>query len=133
MNQSFKDFEYIIIDGNSDDNTLNIIKRYEEQIDYWLSQKDNGIYDAFNKGVNLCRENILNNKFDDVYTKDALKIIYKYIKNYPEKILFLAALKNTGVFYMDLNQKKSDTVGVFTPVTPLVFLLKETQQKKWTL
>ena len=53
LNQSFKDFEYIIIDGNSDDNTLNIIKRYEEQIDYWLSQKDNGIYDAFNKGVNL--------------------------------------------------------------------------------
>ena len=48
LNQSFKDFEYIIIDGNSDDNTLNIIKRYEEQIDYWLSQKDNGIYDAFN-------------------------------------------------------------------------------------
>ena len=77
----FKDFEYIIIDGNSDDNTLNIIKKYEEQIDYWLSQKDNGIYDAFNKGVNLCRGEyigIINS--DDVYTKDALKIIYKYIK-----------------------------------------------------
>ena len=69
MNQSFKDFEYIIIDGNSDDNTLNIIKRYEEQIDYWLNQKDNGIYDAFNKGVNLCEDfGIINS--DDVYTKD---------------------------------------------------------------
>ena len=96
MNQSFKDFEYIIIDGNSDDNTLNIIKRYEEQIDYWLSQKDNGIYDAFNKGVNLCRGEyigIINS--DDVYTKDALKIIYKYIKNYPKKICF-TALKTLG-------------------------------------
>ena len=65
---------------------------------------------------------------DDVYTKDALKIIYKYIKNYLKKILFLAALKNTGVFYMDLNQKKSDTVGVFTQSLHWFFLLK-TQQK----
>ena len=134
MNQSFKDFEYIIIDGNSDDNTLNIIKRYEEQIDYWLSQKDNGIYDAFNKGVNLCRGEyigIINS--DDVYTKDALKIIYKYIKNYPEKdFIFGSVKKHWGILH-GFKPEKSDTVGVFTPVTPLVFLLKETQQKKMDL
>lgn len=51
IKQSYNNVEYIIIDGGSTDNTLDIIRRYENQIDYWISEKDNGIYDAFNKGV----------------------------------------------------------------------------------
>ena len=51
INQSYKNIEYIIIDGGSTDNTLNIIKSYERKIHYWISEKDNGISDAFNKGV----------------------------------------------------------------------------------
>lgn len=51
VNQTYDNFEYIIIDGKSTDNTLNIIRRYESQITYWISESDKGIYDAMNKGV----------------------------------------------------------------------------------
>lgn len=50
-NQSLKDYEYIVIDGKSTDGTVDIIKKYQNNIDYWVSEKDEGIYDAMNKGV----------------------------------------------------------------------------------
>lgn len=51
LNQSYKNIEYIIIDGGSTDKTVEIIKRYEDEISYWVSEEDEGIYDAMNKGV----------------------------------------------------------------------------------
>lgn len=51
INQTYKDFEYILIDGGSTDGSGDIIKRYEEKINYWVSEKDNGIYNAMNKGI----------------------------------------------------------------------------------
>ena len=51
LNQSYKDIEYIIIDGGSTDGTVDIIKKYQDKINYWVSEPDNGIYDAMNKGI----------------------------------------------------------------------------------
>jgi len=54
-NQTYQDYEYIIIDGRSSDNTVEVIKRHDANIDYWISEKDSGIYDAMNKGVQASR------------------------------------------------------------------------------
>jgi len=80
LNQSFEDFEYIIVDGGSTDGTLNIIKRYEDRIACWISEPDSGIYDAWNKGVALARgEWIAFLGSDDAYYVDALKDYAGYI------------------------------------------------------
>ena len=61
--QTYQDIEYIIIDGLSEDNTIEIIKEYEPQFEgriRWVSEKDTGLYDAMNKGY---RRNYWNNQF----------------------------------------------------------------------
>ena len=51
VNQTWKNFEYIIIDGGSTNGDVDIIKSFENQIDYWVSEPDKGIYNAMNKGI----------------------------------------------------------------------------------
>jgi glycosyltransferase involved in cell wall biosynthesis len=53
--QTYPNIEHIIIDGNSTDNTVNIIRRHENALSYWISEPDAGIYDAMNKGVSAAK------------------------------------------------------------------------------
>ena len=59
LNQTYNNIEYIIIDGGSSDGTVDIIKKYEDRIDCWISEKDDGIADAFNKGIKLSNGEIV--------------------------------------------------------------------------
>ncbi|WP_415301364.1 glycosyltransferase [Candidatus Pelagibacter sp. Uisw_134_02] len=77
--QSFKNYEIIIIDNQSKDKTLKIIKKYEKKIGFWLSEKDKGIFDAMNKGIKNSKGKIISIlNSDDVFYPNALKIINKY-------------------------------------------------------
>ena len=51
VRQNFSDFEWIIIDGNSSDGTLEVLKKHKKHINHIISEPDNGIYDAMNKGI----------------------------------------------------------------------------------
>ena len=51
VNQTYRNFEYIIIDGGSTDGSVEVVKEYADRISYWVSEPDNGIYNAMNKGV----------------------------------------------------------------------------------
>jgi glycosyltransferase involved in cell wall biosynthesis len=82
--QTFRNFEYIIIDGGSTDGTLDIIKNNLGIIDKWQSQNDFGIYDAMNKGINLCEGQYIGMlNAGDTYTKHGLEIIHNYLTNNP--------------------------------------------------
>jgi glycosyltransferase involved in cell wall biosynthesis len=83
LNQTYQDIEYIIIDGKSTDNTLKIVGKYKNSIKL-ISEKDNGIYDAMNKGIKMAEGDIIGIlNSDDWYEKDAIeKVVKKYDKEY---------------------------------------------------
>lgn len=60
IDQTYPNVEYIIIDGGSTDGTVNIIKKYADKIAYWVSEPDNGIYDAMNKGIKVAKGEWIN-------------------------------------------------------------------------
>jgi len=89
QNQSFKNIQHIIIDGNSSDNTLSIINKYKDKISIILSEKDEGIWDAMNKGIDLARGDIIGFlNADDFYYENALETVDKYFKNNEIDFLF---------------------------------------------
>lgn len=83
LDQSYGNIEYIIIDGGSTDATLDIVRKYEDRIDYWVSEPDRGIYDAMNKGIALaCGELIGLLNADDYYVKEGVaSAITEYLRH----------------------------------------------------
>lgn len=74
FDQSYANIEYIVIDGCSTDKTIDIIKQNENKIDYWLSEKDKGLYFAMNKGISLAKGDIIGIlNADDFYATDTVK------------------------------------------------------------
>ena len=112
LNQTYTNFEYIIIDGFSKDKTFEIIKSYQELfcqkgIDYkWISEKDSGIYDAMNKGIKLSRGTIIGIlNSDDWYESTSLQ----QIVNTGDYDLIYGRLKiydNNKLLYIEKANKK---------------------------
>jgi glycosyltransferase involved in cell wall biosynthesis len=117
LNQDYQNFELIIVDGGSNDGTIEIIKKYQDYIAFWISEKDKGQSDALNKGFKNCTGQIfgwLNS--DDVYLPDAFKLVMKAAKKKPNKKIifgdFISIDRNDDVidynhaFDFNLNQFK---------------------------
>ena len=89
LNQTYKNIEYLIIDGGSTDGTLDIIKKYDKQISLWISEPDNGLYDAMNKGVERATGEIIGMvNSDDWYELNAVELIIDAYRKNPEKKIF---------------------------------------------
>lgn len=112
IRQLYKNIEYIIIDGNSTDNTVGIIKKYEKHINYWKSEPDNGIYNAMNKAISYVTGDwvLFLNAGDTLYDENTIeKIAFKldsryticfgdYIMRYPSKNTYVTQKKLINIF-----------------------------------
>ncbi len=88
-NQTYKNIEYIVVDGNSTDSTLEIIKENEHKIHSWVSENDNGLYDAMNKGIAMSNGELIGIiNSDDWYEKDAVQLVVDAYRRNPEKQIF---------------------------------------------
>ena len=129
VNQSYPNIEYVVIDGDSSDNSLDIIKSYESEINFWISEPDCGIYNAMNKGLNnasglyvlfLISGDKLHN--DEVISKmvnnlDDYDLVYgnlqfisekeRFIRSYPKKLTFQYFLNNRSLPHMATLIKRS--------------------------
>ncbi len=90
LNQHYPNLEYVVIDGGSNDNSVEVIKRYEKHLAYWVSEKDKGQSHAINKGFSKVSGNIyawLNS--DDRLEKGALDTVANEFAKYPEADVFV--------------------------------------------
>lgn len=96
ISQTFKEKEYIIIDGGSDDGTVDIIKKYNEDITLWVSEPDQGISDAMNKGLQLASNNYIIFLHSDDYLINSMVLeqIASYIDGRTDLYFFQVLLDN---------------------------------------
>lgn len=113
INQEYPNLEYIIIDGGSTDNTVEIIKKYEKQITYWVSEKDSGQSNAINKGLKFATGDIVNwINSDDLLLPGSLTTIAQKFNENPDAIMIhgrIAYFGSSNYYSQNLPEKNLKT------------------------
>jgi glycosyltransferase involved in cell wall biosynthesis len=100
LNQSYQNYEHVIVDGGSTDNTISIISKYPHI--KLITGKDNGMYDAINKGIKAASGDIIGClNSDDLYYSNTLEIINSFFTSHPKTIVI-----NGDCFFMDKEGEK---------------------------
>ena len=91
INQTYNNIEYIIIDGGSTDGTLGIIEKYDDFISYWVTESDDGLYDAMNKGINIGKGDwfYFLNSDDKIHSDDVIGKIANRLQSIPSNTLIV--------------------------------------------
>jgi glycosyltransferase involved in cell wall biosynthesis len=107
LNQGYPNLEYMIIDGGSTDGSVDIIRKYEKQLSYWVSEPDNGMYEAIQKGFSRCTGEIMAwINSDDKYYPSAFSIVSEIFSRYDQVNWLIGAY----AFY----DEQGRTVNVYT-------------------
>jgi len=105
-NLKYKNIDYVVVDGGSKSKFLNILKKNNNNIDYWVSEKDKGIWDAYNKGFKLAKGSYIGLlPSDDLINPLAVNHLVKYITKYPQ-LDFIAGTVKKQKIYSGFNANK---------------------------
>ncbi|MEQ8473931.1 MAG: glycosyltransferase family 2 protein [Marinoscillum sp.] len=118
LDQGYPNLEYIIIDGGSEDNTVEIIKKYEKHLKYWVSEPDKGQSDAINKGLKHCTGDIFNwLNSDDQLVSGSLKIVSEYFQSNNE----LQVLTGKELHFGDGSEKLKYGTKIYQSIEQNIF------------
>lgn len=130
--QTFQNVEYLVIDGASRDNTVEIIKQNTDIIDYWISEKDKGLYDAINKGIAKATGDYVGilNSDDTFFSPNTLAEVAGFIEGhaFPPAIIGDIVQQNSKRIvrkYSAARWKPEDLKNGFMPPHPAVFLARQ--------
>ena len=86
INQTYDNIEYVIIDGGSTDGTLDVIKKYDDKINFWISRPDNSMYEAINDGIKNCNGDIIAilNSDDKYIDEEVIQLVVNHFQNEPD-------------------------------------------------
>jgi len=138
INQNYERMEYIIIDGGSTDGTIEIIKKYQDEIDLWVSEPDNGIYDAMNKGIRYATGDLIGIiNSDDCYLSGAIETVAKTSVAHPEADVFhgnMMYIQKSGIRQIWRSKNKLSKYKIYRmPVNhPTVFIRSSCYKKYGT-
>ncbi len=129
-NQTYQNFEHIIIDGKSTDGTVDIIKKHNEKIDYWISEPDKGLYDAMNKGIEVSTGDIIGIlNSDDIYYSDALRIVNHYFSQQENLDFLFGTVEKHKLMHGYHPEKIKWTFGFYTTHSVGFFIKKSSQME----
>ncbi|SDM84781.1 Glycosyltransferase involved in cell wall bisynthesis [Daejeonella rubra] len=113
LNQSYANIEYLVIDGASNDGTLDILRKYEGQISRLTSERDNGIYDAMNKGLALATGDyvLFMNSGDEIYASDTVE---KLFATEPDADIYYGETEMYDENWNSLGQRRHQAPDNFT-------------------
>lgn len=131
--QTYKNIEYLVIDGNSKDNTVNIIKQYQHIITNWVSESDKGLYDAMNKGIQMATGDIIgilnsDDIFNDSYVLESVASFHRQNPTIVASVGNIVQTNNEGKIirkYSAANWSPEKLKIGFMPPHPAIFFDKK--------
>ena len=131
LNQNYKNIELIVVDGDSGKETIQILKKYNNKIDFWISEKDKGMWDAWNKGFKLANGRFVGivDSSNELYP-NAMKILSLYIMKDENLDFVCGTVKKDGRLYGGFNPEKIFRKFDIIPSSVVGFFVKRSSLKK---